>query len=152
MPDKKTPKPAKDLLVERDTMTQAAFVCHDVIADPNSTEERREAARKVFDDLDFWLCYSEAAGGPFDRVIKLMPAGMKWPGFYRDMVDEFLLDLGAEVVAAHPGMVEIARHAASLADTDAYSLDFRLDALDSLNVVLAALKRAAEVELAEAKG
>jgi hypothetical protein len=152
MSEKLTPKPARDLLVERDTMTQAAFVCHDVIADPSSTEERRDAARKVFDDLNSWLRYSEAAGGRWDRVVKMMPAGMKWAGFYRDMLDEFLLDLGAEVVEAHPALVEMARHAANLADTDGYSLDFRLDALDSLNVVLAALKRAAEVELAEAKG
>jgi hypothetical protein len=91
MSKKLTPKPAKELLVERETMTQVAFVCNDVIDNPNSKEEQREAARKVYDDAGFWLMYSEAAGGPYDRVIKLMPAGMKWGGFYRDMVDEFLL-------------------------------------------------------------
>src|SRR6516225_9301750 len=147
MSDKRTPKPAKDLLVERETMTQVAFVGAATIDDPATPEDRREAARKVYADVGFWLMYSEAAGGRFDRVVKLMPAGMKWPGFYRDMLDEYLLDLGAEVVEQHPALVEMARHAATLADEDSYSVDFRLDALGALNVVMGSLKGFADDEV-----
>jgi hypothetical protein len=101
------------LVVQRETLTQAAFVVAATISDPATPEDRREAARKVAEDLGFWLMFGD---GRADGVIQLEPAGFKWGAFYSDLVEEFLLDLGCDVVEDHPALAEMARHAAELVD------------------------------------
>jgi hypothetical protein len=60
------------------------------------------------------------------------------------MVDEFVLDLPAEVREDMRAHVLMARQAAKYTDDALYSTDFRLDSYDCLNTILAALKAEAE--------
>jgi hypothetical protein len=79
------------------------------------------------------------AGGK--RSIRLIPVSFKIIGFHKDMVEEFILDLGGEQVEAdHPVFCVLARHAAKLADSS-YSFDFRWDSRQALDVVWPASKQ-----------
>jgi hypothetical protein len=153
IPARRDDRPAgtKELLIERDTMTEAAFLCIRTIDDPATPDDVREHARNVFSDLNFWLAFSDARSYPGERTIRMVPIGMHWPGFYAEMVEELLIDLGPKVVDDQPARVALARHTAKLVDEQGFSTDYRLDSLDALNEVLASLKAAADEaeELAE---
>jgi hypothetical protein len=69
------------------------------------------------------------AGGK--RSIRLIPVSFKIIGFHKDMVEEFILDLGGEQVEAdHPVFCVLAN-----------SFDFRWDSRQALDVVWPASKQ-----------
>jgi hypothetical protein len=144
------PETQKQLLVERETMTEAAFVCHAVIENPDTPEDMREHALNVFSDVNFWLAFSDARGCPTDRTIRMLPIGFKWPGFFTDMVEVLLIYSPRNVIDERSGQVALARWAAKEIDDEGYSSDWRLDMYDALNKVVASLKAAADdAELVE---
>jgi hypothetical protein len=132
------------LVVNREAVESCAFLAMAIADDPSEGEQIRADTADLLKELCDLLLYQQP--GLAGREIRLKPVGMTWPRFYPDMTEEFLVDVGAEVVADNPLLVLLARRAAELCDNVAYSVDFRLHSLDVLNEILAALKRAAEEE------
>jgi hypothetical protein len=133
------------LILSRDTLVKASQVAAHVVDDAGQSDEMRDAAYFVeFCLSEALLHQSHSADG--ERSIRLLPIMFGWPNAYSDMVDELLLDLGEDVVAENPARVAIAKHAARLVDDALYSSDFRMDAYDALNEILAGLKAEAEVD------
>jgi hypothetical protein len=129
-------------IIDRGDLVRCAQLLQFVIDDPASRDDVREAAAEAFSDLNCALVYEKTGR------VALVPYGFRVKGFYTDMVAEFLLDLGEEVVAYEAVRVEMAKLAAAHVDNTEYNLDFRLDCLDALSEILASLKRCAD-ELVE---
>ncbi len=136
-----------DLLVTREALVRASFVAAAVVDDDSQPDELRCDAK----DVEFWLSeillhrpHGYGADGKRERLIRLLPIGFRWPQHYTQMVDEFLLDLPTEVREDMPAHALMARLAAKYVDDGLLSSDFRLDAYDCLNQILAALKREAQ--------
>jgi hypothetical protein len=127
------------LSVDRDELTRHAQFLVNVIDNPNTDAAMREQAQQRFDELSDLLCY---AGGEVPNVSVLFV----YCG-YREAVEQILPELPPEVLAEQTLRVMLIRHAAELADTPAFSDDFRLDAVDSMNQILTSLKRCADAEL-----
>jgi hypothetical protein len=131
-----------DLVVTRDWLVKASLIAGSVIEDEDQPDDlRADAADVEFMLSEVLLHQSHSADG--ERSIRLLPIGFKWAQFYTQMVDEFVLDLPAEVREDMPVHILMARMAAKYTDDGLYSSDFRLDAYDALNTILAALKAAA---------
>lgn len=128
--------------VNRDDLTRATQLAYAVIDDDSQPDELRNAAVDVSFVLSEALCYQFGVEG--QREIRLIPIGMKWPQFYSDLVSELLVDLGEEVCEGMPAHVLMARQIAKYVDDMLFSTDFRLDAYDCLNQILASLKAAAD--------
>jgi hypothetical protein len=127
------------LAIERPDLVATAALLARVIDDAATSESIRDEARKVFDDCSFWLLYG-MPGKLSSTPVALVPVGFNWPGFYGQLVAEFLLDLDPAVREANPLLVTMAETAAELVDYQGYSTDARLDGLDALNDVLASLQ------------
>lgn len=132
-----------DLRLTRADLVKASQVACAVVDDASQPDELRADAADVEFRLSEALCF-QSHGADGQRSIRLPPIGFKWAGHYKQLVDEYLLDLGADIVAEHPAQVLMARKAAKYTDDALYSSDFRLDAYDCLNQILAGLKGAAE--------
>ena len=134
-----------ELLVTREWMVRASQVAGAVVDDESQPDELRAGAADVEFMLSEVLLYQDhSADGT--RSIRMLPILFGWPQGVTSMLDEFLLDVGADVVAEHPAQVLMARLAAKYCDDGLFSSDFRLDAYDALNQILAALTRAAQDE------
>jgi hypothetical protein len=127
----------RPLLVDRSDLTACAWLAAAVADDDREPDDVRQDVRDLLRDMTHVLLYGEPGGG---RSIKLIPVGFRWPGFFVDMVAEFLVDLDDEVKAERPAQVHLAQYAATLVDREGFSIDFRLDSLDALNVILASLR------------
>jgi hypothetical protein len=126
----------RPLLVGRDDLTEVSFQLLP------SVEAGDPVVTDLFRDISRILCYGEPGGG---QSIRLIPMAFRIDNYYRDMVDEFVVDLGGEQVEnGHPVYCLLARLSAGLVDGKAFSDDFRLDSLDALGQVLGGLKRAVE--------
>lgn len=134
----------KEIIVERNTLSQTLQLLDKVIDYERTPNALRKQALDLFDEWSFWMCYSNADGKRREYDIELVPVGFRWPGFYKQMVAEFLMDLPERVVADHPALVQMAKQAAALVDTEGFAYDFRFEGLESLNRVLAQLKSAAD--------
>jgi hypothetical protein len=132
-----------EVLVTREDLTKAYQTACAVTDDDTQPDELRAAAADVQFRLSEVLLYQNH-GADGERSIRLVPVGFGWPQHYTAMVDEYLIDLGEEVREAMPVHVLMAKQAAALVDNALYSADFRLDAYDALNVILAGFKRAVE--------
>jgi hypothetical protein len=131
-----------ELVLHRESLVKADELAWAVIDDASAPDELLTDARDVEFALSEALCYQ--SHGVDECSIRLIPIGFKFPQFYTELVDKQLVDLGEDVVAENPARVAIAKHAAKLVDDALFSADFRLDAYDALNQILAGLKRAAE--------
>ena len=137
-----------ELRVTRDDLVKASFIAAAVVDDDTQPDELRDDAQLVeFRLSEVLLHQSHAAEG--ERSIRRLPVGFRWPQFYTQMVEEYILDLPAEVREDMPAHLLMARKAAKYCDNALYSSDFRLDSYDALNTILAALKSAAEDQDAE---
>jgi hypothetical protein len=132
------------LLVNRQDVESCAFLAMAIADDPSEGEQIRADCRDLLAELCELLLHQQP--GLAGREIRLKPVGMTWPRFYPDMTEEYLLDLGEDVVAENPMWVVLAKHFAALCDNDSFSVDYRCASLEALNEVLAALKAAAEDE------
>jgi hypothetical protein len=92
----------KTLIVERQDIERCAKLAA-AVAD-GGPDELREDAHRVFEDTSFWLLYGIPTDG---RSIRMVPAGFRWPGYYVEMVAEFLLDLPGDVRSEFPGQVSL---------------------------------------------
>jgi hypothetical protein len=137
------------LAIQRDTLNEASdLLCRYVIDNDELPDEVREQANFVQFALSEIACY-QPASAEGEREIRLVPIGFKWAQFYTHMVDEFVLDLyGEEPTDIRSIRVLLARQSAVVVDDMLYSTDFRLQNLDTLNEILASMKR----EAAEAEG
>lgn len=132
----------KKVVVEREAVEYAAWLSALAIDGVITLPDWLGADKNwAFAQASYILLFQEH-GADGKRSIRLIPMSFKVSGFYQDMVAELILDLGGEQVEAdHPVFCVLARHAAKLVDDQSYSADFRIDALDALNAVLATLKR-----------
>jgi hypothetical protein len=131
----------RPLLVQRDVLVAASQIAAGLADDPGEDADLRQDVQELYEAISDVLMYDE----PADRGIRLVPMSFRITNFYTDMTSEFVLDLGGEEIETdHPVRCLLARLAAELADNQSYSSDFRLDALDALNQVLAGLKSAVE--------
>jgi hypothetical protein len=136
-----------EIVLHRDFLVRADQLAWSVIDDDTAPDELRADARDVEFALSEVLCY-QSHGVDGERSIRLIPVGFRFPQFYTQMVDEFLIDLPPEVREDMPAHILMARQAAKYVDDALYSTDFRLDSYDALNMILAAMKAevAGEVE------
>jgi hypothetical protein len=98
----------------------------------------RSQARKVIEDLSWWLCYDDSVG-----EWRLEPWGMAWPQYYEYETREILASLPDDVKADYQLQVTLAECAEKLVDSPGYSSICRLDMLDILNQLLDELREAA---------
>jgi hypothetical protein len=138
-------RPPKPIVLDRNDIVIASAMAWARADDERRPQESREHAREFANKLGDVLCYQEFGAAPGDTV-RLCPIGFRMPGCYVDMVENFLLDLGGEAAAWSAVHVMVARMAAQYIDNDDYSTDFRLECLDSLNLILGSLKEYAECE------
>jgi hypothetical protein len=131
------------LVVTRDDLVKASQIAYAVVDDDSQPDELRADAADVEFRLSEALCY-QSHGADDERSIRLLPIGMKWPQHFTSMEAEFEIDLPAQVREDMPAHLLMARLAAKYCDDALLSADFRLDAYDCLNQILAALTRAAD--------
>ena len=129
-------KPA-DLLIERSDMREVAAFAAMVLDDADADEALRDQADIVYQQCHFALLYADEP-----RPSRLVPVTMGWPGAHTELLSEFLLDLGCDVVARCPAYVAMARQMAEMTDHEGYSTQCRLEAYDSLNYILGLLRAA----------
>jgi hypothetical protein len=123
------------LAVDRDELARVAMFLVKLIDADDTPEPVREEARQRFDELNVWLAYG---GREVANVTQLfVRCG------YSRAVEEILAEYPPEVLEYQAVRVMIARHAADLADTPHFSDLYRLDMVDSLNQILASIKRCA---------
>jgi hypothetical protein len=140
-PEPSKPLPPWELTVERDETLHRDFgLAPAVLACKEAPDWLREKAWETAEETGWWLSYGE--GGP--RAIRMVPVLMHWDGAYQELCSEFLLDLPAEVKAAFPADVILAEKLANAADTVGFSMDCRLESLESLTRTLARLKDRAD--------
>jgi hypothetical protein len=81
----------------------------------------------------------------------MVPMAFHVKDFYCDLVADTLARLPAEVVADEPVYCAMADRAAALVDDSSYSIDFRIEAYDSLKLCLSALEAAEAAHLSVVK-
>lgn len=127
-----------ELVASRDMLTRVSVLACNVVDDESQPNAVRDEAASVQFWLSEMLCYQNQPATPF----RLIPVGMKVAQFFTHLVDELILDLGGELVEElWPAYCQMAPQAAKMAYDGLYSAEFRLDAYDAMNTVLAGLKR-----------
>lgn len=131
----------KNVVVEREAVEYAAWLSALAIDGQIMLPDWLGADKNWAYARASYILLHQQHGADGKRSIRLIPMSFRVIGFHRDMVEEYILDLGGEPVeAAHPVYCVLARHAAGLVDCQSYSFDFRWDALQALDGVLATLK------------
>ncbi len=130
-----------ELLIERSDMRQIAAFAAMILDDPDADEAQRDKADEIYQQAHFSLMYEDQP-----RPVRLVPITFGWPGTHTELLEEFLLDLGSEVVAENPAYVVMARQMAEMTDREGYSTQARLEAYDSLNYILGLIRAAADDE------
>jgi hypothetical protein len=128
-PTPRTPPPPWELTVERDDLHRTCELALAVISCPETPDWLREKAFETAEDVGWWLTW----GGDAGRTIRLVPVGMHWDGFYREMYEEFMLGIPDEIKAAFPLDVILAEKAAQACDTQGFAMDARLESLEVLH-------------------
>lgn len=146
MTTRRSVKGSNQTRMERAELVDAAMIAYETWHDETKPKTLRAKAEKTFRKLnDRLLC-----GYPEGRSIRLIPMPFRMKGYYVEMVEELILDLGAsELEAAEPVRCQLARHTAQLIDDTGLSDDYRLEARDALDQVLAGLQDSAK-DLVEA--
>lgn len=141
-------KVMRDNLIEMsrrdlDTMARAAWA---VVAHPQGfTPEQLDANDQLLDDLTAVICYGPEYYG------RLVPVGfhLLWKGYFPEMVEVFLTDLGEEVTSKNQVYVALARHAAEVCDDQGFGTDYKLEFVAELNKILERLWEAKEAMTGE---
>ncbi len=127
-----------ELVVSRELLTRADSLACSVVDDDTLSDDSRDDAEGLHFAISELLLHW---GHNPDQSVRLIPMGFELPQFYTQMAEKLLADLGGEHIEAQcPAYVAMARRS-RLVDNALYSDDFRVDALSSLNEVLACLNR-----------
>jgi hypothetical protein len=125
-----------EVVVPRSELQEAVWDLGTKVLDsPNVSDDVREAARKVFDGIGFWLLFD-------DRNWRLLPYLMGWPEAIAYRVEEVLAEIPEPVRTANPAWVQMARHFAKLADRHGFGADARLEFLDVAQMAIDRLRDA----------
>jgi hypothetical protein len=124
------------ITVRHDDLVEFAKVAAAVVDNPQRPDWLRADAQEFYDQCSHAILY---CNDPSKRY-GFHPVAFRVKGFYRALVDETLERLGEQVLADEPIRVLMARQAADLCDSSCYSIDFRLVALNALEVVLKSLE------------
>ncbi|MUL75709.1 hypothetical protein [Mycolicibacterium sp. CBMA 226] len=125
------------VVVQRHALLMACVVLNQVVENPCTPDDLREAARDVYGEMNFWATFGEYAA-EYAKPDPL-PFTLRWPGEATGRVDR--------IAAANPFAVQhlpayfaMARTMARHIDDEGNGLPFRMDCLESLEMVLTGIK------------
>jgi hypothetical protein len=142
--DEFTPR-ERDEIWWRSDVLETAKIAVAVIDNENRPEALRVEAQRIFEQCSNVLLYTNDP----KRHLVMVPAGFHIADFYRDMWVDFLRrmpDLTDESYK-YPIFVAVGEQAARNVDNDAYSVDFRMECLESFNYILQVLEAEAQQHL-----